>query len=380
MKRKELIKKAKTIVVKVGTRVLTKHDNELDTRQIRNLVNQLADLQGQKYHLLVVSSGAIGAGMGLLGIKHRPESLPLQQAMAAIGQSRLMRFYDDYFKKKGILTAQVLLTSSDLEDRQRYLNASNTLLTLLKKKVIPIINENDTVGVDEIKFGDNDRLSVLVANLVQADLLIILSDIDGFYKRQISKISPNGQVTEIFSDIDEITPAVEKMAGGAGSNTGTGGMRAKIQAAKIAVNSGVPMLLANGRTPGILKSILKSEQIGTLFIPKDSALASRKRWIAYTTKPKGALVVDKGAKEALCKRKKSLLASGIAEVQGHFKQGDIVVIADTKGHKFARGLVRYSSQDTNKIKGSSTSEIEAILGHKYYDEVVHRDNLVILEE
>jgi len=379
MKRKQLIKKARTIVVKIGTRVLTKEGNLLDTKQIRNLVAQLAGLQEKKFHLLVVSSGAIGAGMGLLGLKRKPDSLPMQQAMAAIGQSRLMRFYDDYFKKKGILTAQVLLTSSDLEDRQRYLNARNTFLALLKKKVIPIINENDSVGVDEIKFGDNDRLSILVANLIHADLLIILSDIDGFYKRDISGPGKMGQSSEPIDIVEEITPEIEKMAGGSVSGIGTGGMYAKIQTAKIAVNSGVPMLLANGRCPDVLKSIVDGRQIGTLFVPKSEKMASRKRWIAYTAKPKGVLVVDKGAQEALCKRKKSLLASGIFKVEGTFTEGDIVFISDRKGNSFARGLVSYASGDIDKIKGVSTSQIESILGYKYYDEVIHRDDLVILE-
>ncbi|MBA7631623.1 Glutamate 5-kinase [subsurface metagenome] len=339
---------------------------------MEEIVDQLASLQKENREIILVTSGAIASGMGRLNLK-RLASMPQKQAAAAIGQNLLMGIYERLFKKRGCLVAQVLLTSEDIQDRERYLNARNTLLTLLNYKAIPIVNENDTVAVDEIKFGDNDTLSALVASKVEADLLIILTDTKGLYTTDPKR----RRGARFIEEVSEITPQLEKMASGPGTLRGTGGMVTKLRAAKITRSSGIAMVIADGRMGNVIKRLLAGERLGTLFLPK-KRLKSRKRWIAFGVILKGKVRVDEGAKEAISKRGKSLLPSGITEVRGEFSIGDGVSIIDEEGEEFARGIVSYSSNEIDEIKGKKTQEIRKILGYKDYDEIIHRDNLVIL--
>ncbi len=373
--RKELLKDIKRVVVKIGTSVLTsKKTKRLDAPLIRSIVLQICELFNKKIEVILVTSGAIGAGMGLLDWQKRPKLLPRLQAAAAIGQSQLMKLYDSFFRSKRRLTAQILLTCDDLNVRSRFLNAKNTISTLLDYRAIPIINENDSVSVDEIKFGDNDTLSGLVVNLADADLLIILSDVDGLYTTHPAR--PDAQI--LIDTVEEIGPEIAKLARGPSAKTQVGGMKTKISTAKMVTGSGIPMVIANGRAKDVLIKIIDGEIIGTLFLPKEGKLAARKRWIAYSTMPKGKIVVDRGAKIALLKKGKSLLSSGVVGAEGRFKIGDVVGVVDEEGLEFARGLTNYSKDETSTIKGLKTHEIEAKLGYKYYDELIHRDNLVIL--
>ena len=322
----------------------------------------------------MVSSGAIAAGLKELNLPEVPKSIPHRQAAAAIGQSYLIWVYEKFFSQRNQKVAQILLTHDDLSNRRRYLNARNTLFTLLRYRVIPIINENDTVAVEEIQFGDNDNLSALVTNMVEADLLLILSDVDGFYTAD-PRSDPQ---TTLLLQVDKITSAIEAMAQPSQSPTGRGGMITKIQAAKKAGVSGAMTIIANGKLPGVILGVLAGEEIGTLFLPQKDRLASRKHWIAYTLKPKGEVVVDDGAREALIRNGKSLLPKGIVEIRGKFAPGDAVTCLDVKEKEFARGIVNYSSEELKAIKGCYSKEIEEILGYKFYDEVIHRDNLVLL--
>lgn len=356
------------IVVKVGTKILTSKNYSLDKAWIKNLASQFISLINKKIEPILVTSGAIGAGMGILGLASRPKLLPDQQAAAAVGQGQLMRIYDTIFKQHSLNTAQILLTREDLSVRKRYLNAKNTLFTLLNYKVVPIINENDTVSVDEIKFGDNDRLSALVASLIHAELLIILSDVDGLYTGKKA----------VIPVVEKITPEIEGLAGKYTSPLGTGGMASKIEAAKVCAASGISCIVANGRLPNVLLKILEGKSVGTLFCPKQQSLRALKRWIGFSAKISGQIFVDQGAKEALTSKNRSLLPKGIVKLRGTFTTGDTVSIKDLENQEFARGLVNYSSEELAKIKGQNTERIKTILGYKYYDEVVHRDNLVIL--
>ncbi len=361
-------KKAKRIVIKVGTSVLASKDSALDKVWIKSFAAQIAKLLKQGKEVIVVSSGAIAAGMHLLGIKKRPRTLPEQQACAAIGQGRLINTYEDIFKKVGFHAAQILLTWEDIRDRRRYLNAENTLHTLLSKRIVPVINENDTVAVDEIKFGDNDTLSALVANLAGADLLIMLTDVDGLC---VGKNACVDTVTYIDSEI-------EKAARGTVKEYSLGGMKAKLEACKIAMSSGVHCVIANGRKKDILLKVVRGENIGTVFVPKKDKMQARKRWIAYNAKTQGKVLVDDGAKEALVKKNSSLLACGVKALEGKFLYGDVVSIANSRGAEFAKGLSNYSERDLGKIKGMSTKDAAKLIGEGFYEEVVHRDNLVIL--
>lgn len=363
--------KARRIVVKVGSSLLTEK-NRLNLKRIEEIVDQLASLQKENKEVILVTSGAIAGGMGRLNLK-KLTTIPQKQAAAAIGQNLLMGIYERFFKKRGCLVAQVLLTSEDIQNRKRYLNARNTLLTLLNYKAIPIVNENDTVAVNEIRFGDNDTLSALVASKVEADLLIILTDTKGLYTADPKR----RKGIRFIRGVSEITPQLERMASGPGTLKGTGGMVTKLRAAKIARSSGVAMVIADGRMRNVLLKVLAGERLGTLFLPKER-LKSRKKWIAFGVVLKGKIRVDEGAKEAISKRGKSLLPSGIIEVNGRFSIGDGVSIIDAENREFARGIVSYSSSEADKIKGKKTSRIEKILGYKDYDEVIHRDNLVIL--
>ena len=374
---RKLTVEPKRIVIKVGSRILTSKNFRLDKAWIKNLVAQIAALINKDIEVILVTSGAIGAGMGMLGLDLRPGLLPQQQAAAAIGQSQLMKIYDTFFKHHNILSAQILLTREDLSNRKRYLNAKNTLFTLLTYKAVPIINENDTVSVDEIKFGDNDRLSALVANLMQAGLLIILSDVDGLYAAA-PKRKEFQKKRDVISIVKEFGPRTEKMASASISKLGTGGMVSKIEAAKICSTAGVSCIVANGRVPDILRRILDGENIGTLFLPKKQQLVAKKRWIGFSAKISGQIFVDQGAKQALISKKRSLLPKGIVKIRGTFAVGDTVSILDVEKKEFGRGLTSYSSEELAKIKGYKSDQIKTILGYKYYDEVVHRDNLVIL--
>ncbi|MEA3328246.1 MAG: glutamate 5-kinase [Candidatus Omnitrophota bacterium] len=367
--RKKLFSNTRRIVIKLGTAILTGRDNLLDKPQIKQLVFQVSSLLDRNFEIILVSSGAIGAGMGLLEMKSRPSLLPLLQATAAVGQSQLMKVYDSFFKLKGYLTAQILLTAEDLNNRERYLNARNTISTLFNRKVLAIINENDTVSADEIKFGDNDNLASLVAALVDADLLIVLSDVDGLLNDKGKK--------GVLAVVDRITPEIEGKVRSS-SGVGVGGMRTKLQAAKTVTKSGIPMIIANGRTKDVLIKVVAGQPIGTVFLPAKDKMAARKRWIAYSAVSKGEIKIDPGAGQALTKKGKSLLAGGIIGAAGGFKPGDIVKILDNQGQEFARGISNYSKDEVLKIKGVKTSGIKSVLGYKYYDEVIHRNNLVIL--
>jgi len=323
-----------------------------------------------------VTSGAVGAGMGRLGLKQKPKTIPHKQALAAIGQGQLMQVYAKLFSEYGKTVAQVLLTREDLGQRNRYLNARHALLTILEYGMIPIINENDVVAVEELKFGDNDTLSALVAGLVDADLLLILSDIEGLYTAD----PRHDERAALIRQVTEITPEIEALAGGAGTLTGTGGMFTKIQAAKIATNSGVSMVIAQGSEEGIIGQVAAGKEVGTLFLAKDHKLHSRKRWLAFGLPVHGSLMVDNGAAKAILERGKSLLPRGITRVEGEFQVGDLVTICALTGEEIARGLVNYSTEELEKIKGCYSKEILTVLGHKHYDEIIHRDNLVVIKE
>jgi glutamate 5-kinase len=359
--------------VKIGSRVLTSKGEGLDFEVINDLVKQISNLARAGKEVLVVSSGAVAAGIKELRLRELPRTIAQKQAVAAVGQSHLIWAYERAFKQDRQRVAQVLLTHEDLRQRARYLNARNTLLTLIRLKTIPIINENDTVSVEEIKFGDNDTLSAMVADLVQADILLILTDIDGLYTAD-----PRVDTTaQLLPEVSRITAIVEAMGGLPHNAVARGGMYTKIQAAKNLAASGIPTIIANGLQPGIITVLLAGEPVGTLFHPERRLWRGRKRWIATTLRPRGLLIVDDGAKAAIVSKGKSLLPSGVSEVEGEFDFGDLVRCCDLAGDEFARGLVNYPGRDVRLIKGLHTSKIEVALGHKDYDEVIHRDNLLV---
>ncbi|MCW3128882.1 MAG: glutamate 5-kinase [Methanophagales archaeon] len=370
------ISKAKRIVVKVGTSNLTDRSYRLDPRKVEKLAKEIAELKKQSREIILVTSGAIGAGIGKLDLKQRPRDIKVLQATAAVGQNILMSTYDRYFGKYEQTIAQLLLTHEDFFDRKRYLNLRNTLITLLKSGVIPIINENDTVVVDEIKLGDNDNLSALVASNLDADLLIILTDIDGLYTYDPKR----SKKAEFISAVEEITPEIERIASARGK-TGVGGMKTKIQAAKVTMKAGIPMIIANGNEENILARIMAGERIGTIFLPVRGAkerMNDRKHWLRFASPVKGKIKVDEGAKNALITNGRSLLASGVVGVEDEFIAGDPVSIVDAEGVEFAKGITNYSSEEIKKIKGAQSKEIEQILGRKEYEEVVYRGNLVLM--
>lgn len=377
--RKKTLADIGRIVIKVGTSVIADKDShKIDEAKIKIIAEDISALIDQGKQVILVSSGAIGAGMGVLKLKARPKELSQLQAVASIGQSQLMKMYEKFFSLSGIITAQILMTQEDFNDRRRYINARRTLETLMSmrgKKIVPVVNENDTVSTDEIKFGDNDRLSALVSDLVKADLLIILSDVEGY-----CKVRPlPGKAAEIISCIKEFTPEIEMCAADTLNATSIGGMKSKKDAAKITMKLGIPMIIAKGGQKGILARLIKGEEIGTFILsPGKEKLKAKKRWIAFTTKVKGKIMVDQGAKSALVLQNKSLLASGIIGKEGNFSKSDTVSIIDHKGNEFARGLVNYSSAEIEKIKGLKTNQIKEIAGFHTYGEAVHRDNLVIL--
>jgi glutamate 5-kinase len=373
--RKEILSGVNKIVIKVGTRVLTNEDGLLDKHQITEFSKQVIKLCSNGYSVVVVSSGSVGAGISALGFQKRPNILPELQAAAAIGQGKLIEIYNECFKKHGYHAAQILLTRQDFEDRQRYLNTCNTLHSLLNFKTIPIINENDTISVEEITFGDNDILSALVTNLLRADLLILLSSVNGLYTTPPG----SGKSCSVLSVVDSISDDIKKLAFKQKTKEGIGGMESKLEAAGIATGSGETVIIANGRQPDVLSKIMKYDNVGTLFLPYKKKITSRKRWIGFTVRPKGKIYIDDGALNALLKRGKSLLPSGVVKVDGNFIKGDIVSVFNVnETRETARGLMNYSSGEVRKIKGLRSSSIKKTLGYKPYDEIIHRDNMVLL--
>ncbi len=372
--RRKTLEKVRRIVIKIGSSILASVEKGLNHDVFSRLAKEISELKRQGYEVVMVSSGAIAAGMEKLGYKTRPQSITHKQATAAVGQSRLINIYETYFSRHQQMVAQILLTHEDLSHRNRFLNARNTLLTLIDLGIIPIINENDTVVVEEIKFGDNDNLSALITNLVEADLLIIMTDIEGICERD-PRLYPDAKCISLIEDIDK---DLDAMIGETASQMSVGGMVSKIQAAKKAARFGVPTVVACGTKKDVLHQIIKGKEIGTMILPKREALSSRKGWIAFTLKPKGNILVDEGAKRAIVQRGKSLLPSGITEIRGNFNRGDSVSCIGPRGKEFARGLVNYSSDELDKIKGLKTDQIEDVLGYKYSDEVIHRDDLVVL--
>ena len=370
--RREL-RKARRIVVKVGSNLVTSPGLGGDPDRIERLAADVAAVR-QDREIALVSSGAIATGMARLGLAERPRSIPEKQAAAAVGQSALMWQYEIAFKRHGIAVGQVLLTAQDIGDRTRYLNARNTLLALLGFGVVPIVNENDTVAVEEIKVGDNDNLSALVASLIEADLLVLLTDVDGLYTADPAR---HAGATKLDT-VEAITDEILAMAGTHDGAVSVGGMATKLQAAQKAAASGVPMIIASGREPGMLARILSGEAVGTCFVPKADRLGARKRWIAFAAPPQGRLAVDAGAVRALTRQGRSLLPSGVTEVEGEFGAGDVVSVVDGERREFARGLVNFDAEELRRIRGVRTQDIEARLGYKSVDEVIHRDNLVIL--
>lgn len=365
--RASYLKKARRILIKVGTAVLARSGTGIVRQRVREIARQVAVLYERGKKVVVVSSGAIGAGVEELGLKKRPDTLPKLQATAAVGQSYLIQTYNEFLREFGLRAGQILMTREDFSDRVRYLNARNTLNTLLQFNAVPIVNENDTVSVDEIRFGDNDLLSALVANLMLADFVIVLTVVEGLLDRE--------RVVPLVKRINE---KVLSLDSGDVSPGGLGGMKSKLHCARMLADSGIPLVIASGLRTNTILDIMEGKEVGTFFVPNPAKLRSRKCWIGFTAQPSGSILIDEGARRALLDRGKSLLPSGVVEVEGEFEAGDVVDIrsGDTV---FARGQTNYSASEILKIKGLKTSQIRSVLGHKPYDEVVHRDNLVLLD-
>lgn len=349
------------MVLKIGASVITDNQGFLEEGQIVRLADEVSALKKKGIDFVLVTSGAVACGMQLLNFTCRPKDLSCLQATAALGQNLLMRMYFDAFKRHGFLCAQVLLTWEDINDRRRYINAKNTLLKLLEYGVIPVVNENDTVAVDEIKFGDNDRLSALVAGILNADLLILASDVDGLYAAGTKEVIP--QISDLKEEIAVLARDTDK------KHTSVGGMKTKLEAAKIAMTSGIPCVVANGKTSGMLSGVIQGEEVGTVFMQRPKALKAKKHWLAFSAKPKGRIFVDDGAREALINKGKSLLCPGIINVEGKFQAEDAVMIVDREGREFGRGICEFSSAELSRLKGCRINQ-----------EVIHRDNLVVLKK
>lgn len=362
------------IVVKIGTNLLTDKLAGLNLERIDSIAGGVSHLQSLGYHVALVSSGAIGAGVAARRLKERPRTMREKQATAAIGQPILMEAYEAAFRSHSRMVGQILLTKDDFVNRGRYLNARNTLSVLLENNVVPIINENDTVAVEEIKLGDNDNLSAMVANLIGADLLIILSDIDGFYSDDPS----HNRRAELIPTVETITPRMERQAKKSGGALGTGGMATKIQAAKRCTSAGIAMIIANGGNPRVLEEIVSGEFRGTLFLPAANRLNVKKKWIGFVSHPRGSIRIDEGAKTALTNHRKSLLPSGVLEVIGVFNAKDTISVLDVMGNEIARGVSGYSSAELARIRGRRTDDVERVLGRRAHGEVIHKDNLVLL--
>ena len=372
-RRLSYLKDVKRLVVKIGSRVIS-DEMGLNISHMEALISDMVDLHRKNKEIIIVSSGAIVAGMREMGLSVQPKDLSIKQAAAAIGQGKLMEVYRKLFETYGIRVAQILLTREDMIERKRFLNSRNTILKLLEWGIIPVVNENDTVSVEEIRFGDNDLLSALVASLIDAELLLILSDIDGLFTEDPS-INPEARLIPWVDKIDE---HIESIAGDSISIEGTGGMRSKIEGARKAVESGIPTIIINGKIPGLISKVLEGYKAGTFFSPCRLPISRRKHWILHTLPVRGRLIIDDGATEAILEKGKSLLPAGIIHVSGNFDAGDAVICMDKNGREIAKGLVNYTSREIDRIKGRKTGEIISILGFKDYDEVIHRDNMVIL--
>jgi len=370
--RQEVINSARTVVIKVGTNVLSRDDDRLDLDRISGLVEQIHRIRQTGRRVVLVSSGAVGAGIGLLGLHGRPKDLPHLQAAAATGQAHLMRTYDDIMRKHGYHAAQLLLTADDFRHRDRYLNVRNTLHTLFEYGVVPIINENDTVSVREIKFGDNDRLAAMVTNLLQNPLLVVLSVVDGLYDGDPA--SPDARRIPLVDHWDDELMGLAKDVK---SSRGTGGMFTKLEAVRMATAVGECVIIANGRDPQCLDKVLAGDDVGTLFMAKGGLVPAWKRWIGFTVTPRGRLHLDAGAVKAVEHNGRSLLPIGVSRIEGSFEKGELVSLVDPHGHEFARGLTNYDSSLVTSIARKRTEEIQATLGNAMYEELIHRDNLCV---
>ncbi|NVJ04454.1 glutamate 5-kinase [Myxococcus sp. AM001] len=367
------LRAARRVVVKIGTNALTNATGRFN-RQHFDALGQDLLWAAQGRELVVVSSGAIALGVERLGLPSRPRDIPGKQACAAVGQSRLMQAYEEAFAARGKAVAQVLLTHEDVQERRRYLNVKHTLERLLTAGVVPVINENDTVSVDELKFGDNDTLAGLVAGVVDADALVLLSDVEGLYTGDPWRDAN----AELVTTVMQVTPEVLALATGASSGVGTGGMSTKVRAAARASDSGIHCVITSGAVPGRLRAVLEGADVGTLFEPTGSRRSARAAWIAHALRARGTLTVDAGAREAIVTGKRSLLPSGVRGVEGDFGRGDPVDLVDAEGAVFARGLAAYDANELRRIAGHHTADIEAVLGYRYLDEAVHRDDLAVL--
>ena len=371
--RESLITDVGRVVVKIGSGVLTARHG-LNVEALEGIVSDLATLCGRGIECIVVSSGAIAAGLPRMGITDRPGAIAMLQAAASVGQTSLMRAYERAFDRHGIVVGQILLTHEDLKNRHRFINARNTILALIDQGIIPIINENDTVAVSEIRLGDNDYLASQTINLAGADLLILLTDTDGFFDKD-PRLSPDAA---LISVVHSIKDEIKHLAADTSTAVGRGGMKTKVEAADMATAIGIPAVIANGLADGVILDVLEGKNVGTLFTPRAEGLNSRKHWIAYTLRAKGSLTVDQGAADAIAGGGKSLLPKGIVSISGSFSPGDLLSIVNPQGNEFARGLVNYNSKEISRIKGLNSREIEATLGYKYSDEIIHRDNLVLM--
>jgi glutamate 5-kinase len=372
--RSMILNRADTVIIKVGTNVLAGPTGNLDRARIQSLADQIHRVRSANRRVVLVTSGAIGAGIGKLNLGSRPTDLPHLQACAAVGQAALMQLYQESFNGYGLHTAQVLLTAGDFDNRARYLNVRNTILTLFEYSALPIINENDTVSVAEIKFGDNDTLAAMVANLLQAPLLVLLTNVDGLFNADPG-VDPSAKLVPTVEHID---PSITDLAGATKSQLGTGGMKSKLKAARIATAAGGAVIMANGSIDGILDLIFAGEPVGTLFLPHGEALPAWKRWLGFTAQPRGVLTLDAGAVTAISQQGKSLLPVGVRSVSGDFGKGDVVSLRDVSGAEVGRGLTNYSAADATKIAGLKTEQVTGLLGKSPYVELIHRDNLVIL--
>ena len=368
-----VIAAANVAVVKVGTNVLTDSAGRLDRPRIQSLADQLARIRAQNRQVVLVSSGAIGAGVGKLALGRWPTELPQLQACAAVGQTALMQLYQEALAPHGIHPAQILLTAGDFDSRARYLNVRHTIRTLFEYGCLPIINENDTVSVAEIKFGDNDHLAAMVTNLLRAPLLVLLTNVDGLYADD-PRTNPDAKLQATVPYIDD---GITGMAGTSKSQLGTGGMKSKLKAARLATAAGESVIMANGSLDNILDRIFAGEPVGTLFLPHGEGVPSWKRWLGFTARPRGSLCLDAGARRAVVEKGRSLLPVGVARVEGEFGKGDVVSICDLEGQEIARGLSNYSSHDAARIRGLQTEQVKETLGAVPYAELVHRDNLVL---
>jgi glutamate 5-kinase len=383
--RKNILKNAKRVVIKVGSGVISDHESGkaplergLSLKRIRSYARRIKAIVDAGYEVILVSSGAIMAGRERLNLKRPHLDIPEKQACAAIGQSSLIRSYERAFEKQGLKVAQILLGHDDLENRKRYLNVRHTLEALLAHGVIPIVNENDSVTVDEIKIGDNDTLSANVACMAEAHLLILLSDVDGLFTSDPLQVKKNDSPAELISHVDRITSRIEKLAGKSSNPLAVGGMYTKVQAAKKTMSYGIPTLIINGLKGENLKKVFAGSPIGTLFWSGEAKIKDRKHWIAHTLKPAGSVKVDAGARKALVERGKSLLAAGVVTVDGKFEFGAAVRILNERGREIARGLVNYNSRDLDQIKGMKTAAVRSLVGSNFYEEVIHRDDLVLM--